>query len=147
MQPLFFEDVKVGMTFRSAMSEPITLEMCEAHERITMDRVHRPENIPGQSEDDPIVVQGNLITALTGGLLFEVGHFKRTLKAQKEKHIIYARPTFVGNRIYATEEVVEVKDQPGKPTGIVILKRQTFNERGVLVQDVPYQDYRVAKRS
>lgn len=146
MKSLFFGDVKVGMQFRSAASEPFTLEMCQAHATLTGDRVHKPVQVKGQPGVTKVVVQGNLITARTGGLLFEVGHFNETLLAQAEKHIVYKSPVFVGDSIYAIEEVVEVRDQEGRSTGIVVLKRTTYNQRDEVVQLVPFQDYRVLKQ-
>jgi acyl dehydratase len=146
MNSLFFGDVQVGMQFRSAMSAPFTLEMCEAHAALTGDRVHKPVPVKGQPGIMRVVVQGNLITARTGGLLFEVGHFNETLLAQAEKHIVYKSPTYVGDSIYAIEEVVKVDEQEGRSTGIVVLKRTTFNQDDQVVQLVPFQDYRVLKR-
>ncbi len=147
MQSLFFQDVQVGAEFRSALSEPFTIEMCEIHARNTGDRVHKPSMRKGEDPSKArVVVQGNLITARTGGLLFEVGHFNETLLSQAEKCIKYASPTFVGDSIYAVEKVLEVTDQPGKSTGIVVLERWTYNQDNVLVQHVYRQDYRVLKR-
>jgi acyl dehydratase len=137
---LYFEDLTVGMSFSSAMSEPFTLESIAAFESLTKDRAHVAVG------ERPPQVQGNFLVSLTGGLLFEAGHFVDTLFAQARKDTRFVRPVFVGERIYATETIVALEDRPQKPYGSVKLMRTTFNERHEMVLETT-QEYRVHKRT
>ena len=147
MDSLYFEDLRPYMEFRSAMSRIFTLEAVEAFFTLTGDRVHRPSTGTPDTPGAPgtVMVQGNFIVSVTGGLLFDVGHFTETIFAQARKDTHFRLPLFVGERIYAIERITALSDRPEKPFGKVNLERKTFAEDGRLVLET-MQDYRILKR-
>lgn len=140
MEPVYFEDARVGMTFKTALSDPFTAEASAAFERLTGDRVHAPRS------GKPAIVQGNFIVARTGGLLFDVGHFTKTIHAQTQKDSRFVRPLYVGERIYAIERIVSIEDLESKPYGKVRMERTTYNERGEALV-LTMQEYCIRKRT
>ncbi len=139
MQSLYFEQAEIGMEFKTALSEPFTREMCEAFEMLTRDRAHTKD------PTKPGFVQGNFIVSMTGGLLFDVGHFVDTIVVQTVKNTRFLRPLMLGQRLYAVEKIVRVEDMPGKPFGKVWFDRETFNDNDELILKTE-QEYRIRKR-
>ena len=142
MEPKFFEDLRVGMEFRSALSKPLRTWRLVLYALLTGDRLHKKNLSPGKGR----VVQGNFVVAVTGGVLFAVGHFNETLLAQSRKFTWFKKPVYAGERIYAVEEVTALEDVADKKYGKVTLERRTYNERDELVQQTE-QEYLVLKRT
>ena len=132
MRSLYFEDLELNMAFRSSLSEPFTLEMIKSFEKLTGDQAHPP------------IVQGNLLVARSGGLLFKAGHFRDTIYTQAGKKNTFLKPLKIGERIYVHERIILLEDRPEFPYGKVVLERVTFNERHDRIV-VTEQDYRILK--
>jgi acyl dehydratase len=142
--PHYFEDLREGMEFDSEWSKSITLTSLENYAKETGDCLHEPKQVGSEMK---ILVQGNWVTGLTGGILFDAFHFKTTILLQTKKVINYVGPVYVGDRIRAWEQVIALRDKPGKSYGIVTLWRKTFNEAGDVVQEIPEQEYLIRKRT
>lgn len=144
MPSLFFEDVRIGMEWRTALRKPFTEEDVRAFEVLTDDQVHMYE---ASGKEPRMLVQGNFIVAASGGRLFEdPGHFKKTIVLQTEKLTLFKRPVFIGDRIYVVERVVELDGSVSESAGQVVLARTTFNQNDKLVLNTYRQTYLIRKR-
>lgn len=148
MNSLYFDDVSVGLTFRTALSEPFSREAIEAYFQITGDvfAAHRDDGFARRFGLTAAMVPGNLVVDRSTGLVYENGHFAESLFIQAGKHTRFVKPVYPDECIYVVEAVRGVEDRPRKPYGRIIIERKVFNDRDELVV-VLEQDDRMLKRS
>jgi acyl dehydratase len=147
MESQYFEDLHMGAEFRTQLGEPVTQAMVEQYFDLTGDRfnIHRDNGFAQSFGLKGAMVPGNLVIALSTGLVYAHGHFTDTLVVQASKNVRFVQPLYVGERIAVVERVVELEDRPHKRYARVLLERLVLNEHGDIIQRVD-QDYRVVKR-
>ncbi|GEM_PF-6047768 len=134
-------------TFKTGLSDPITEEMVQEYFRLTGDRffIHSDAAFARRFGFRSMIVPGNLVVALSSGLMYRDGPFRESLLVQSHKDTEFRSPLYIGERIYVVDRVIGIEDRIGKPYGKVDLTRETFSHDDRCIT-VSRQGYRVLKR-
>jgi acyl dehydratase len=146
MTSRYFDDMHIGDSFETALSAPITHDKIEMYFLLTDDRfdIHSDKTFAAACGLRSVMVPGNLVVAISTGLVYRAGYVAESLFVQAKKTVRFATPLYIGERIWVTDTVEEKNDRPEKPYGQVILRRRVFSGTGTLIQEI-VQDYRILK--
>lgn len=143
-QPLYLEDIRVGMKWETPLDpEPFTEEAVHYYVKGTRDRSHGWVTDPDRELGDmgKMPIPGGLAVDRATALIFDLGHFTLgeggSMFAQVRREIDFRTPVYLGDSLRVADEVVEVRpSSSGKPRGIVKIKRTVYNQRGEVTHEI-----------
>lgn len=135
--PLYWDDLPAGTRFESS-SRTITESDVVGFACLTADfnRMHVDAEFAAKSMFGQRIAHGMLIASISIGLLTRTVYNQRmehALVGLLENRLTFPKPTFFGDTVRVVAEVTEQRETRRPDRGIVVFRRQTFNQRGEVV--------------
>ncbi|MCC7182298.1 MAG: (R)-hydratase [Rhodocyclaceae bacterium] len=136
-EPCFFEDLSLGDTFdsptRTVTEADVVNFACLSadHNRLHVDADYAKTSPFGQR-----IAHGMLVLSIMSGLVTRMQlnqHLEPSLMGLLDIQCRFPKPTFIGDTLRVSVQVVE-KTETSKPDrGVVAFRRQVINQRGAAV--------------
>jgi acyl dehydratase len=132
----YFDDLGVGDIFHSAPSVTLTPGLATAHQMILGDRLRLPLSEPLSRE-----VLGSPTALAHPALVWDVAIGQSTLVTQRVvanlfyRGLAFHRAPVLGDTLHTTTEVVALRQNRSKPTGLAALRITTVDQDGRPVLD------------
>ena len=135
----YYDELKVGMTFRHSLGRTVTETDNVLFNSLTMNSqpLHLNEDFASKTQFGQRIVNGiltlGIVVGLTVGDLTE-GTIIANLSYEKVNH---PRPVFHGDTLYVETEVIDMRESRSKPDqGIVKMRHIGKNQHGEIVCEV-----------
>jgi len=137
MAGLYFEEFKIGQTFKHAIRRTVT----EADNVFFSTMTHNPaalhldeEYCKNETEFGTRVVNSGLTLGMMVGISVGDTTLGTTVANLGWDDVRFPAPVFHGDTLHIETEVLELRDSKSRPTnGIVIFEHRAFNQKEVLV--------------
>ncbi|WP_425839938.1 MaoC/PaaZ C-terminal domain-containing protein [Streptomyces fractus] len=133
---LWFDEARVGMRFRTA-ARTVTETDVVNFAGLSGD-YHEVHTNAERMRDSPFgarLVHGALVLSMVTGLRGRLGIFDESIVAFAEiRSWRFAAPVFIGDTIYATNEIVALRDTSKPDRGLMDQRVDVMNQEGVVVQ-------------
>ncbi|MAE29193.1 MAG: dehydratase [Planctomycetes bacterium] len=132
--PLWFEDLVLGRTFRSA-TRTITAADIAAFSRLSGDHnpLHTDEELARKSTFRGTVAHGHLVQSVASGLAWDLGIFRGTLVALKGIEITFVAPVRPDTELCLELTVSELDQEPRPRRGLVVFGARVLDGAEELV--------------
>lgn len=139
-QELFWDDLEIGARYSTA-SRTITETDVVTFAALTGDfnRLHVDAEYAKTTHFGQRIAHGLLVASVSAGLNTRtvVNQFiEHALLGLLETELTFKRPTFLGDTISVSVEVVELKETSRKDRGVAVFRRTTTNQRKEAVLEV-----------
>ncbi|GEE01650.1 MaoC family dehydratase [Gordonia spumicola] len=137
MQPLWFDDAEVGMSF-DTVGRTVTEADVVNFAGVSGDFhvLHTDAELMERSDFGQRIVHGALILSMVTGLRGRLGIFDETLIAFAEiRTWKFRRPVFIGDTIRVRNTVTELIETSTPDRGVMVQRVEVLTQRGEVVQD------------
>lgn len=135
-EPLFFDDLEVGMSFTTA-ARAVDEQMLGTFVELSGDRnpLHVDEEFARASGFERRLVHGALVFAVATGLRQQTGLFAGSMLAMLElRSWRFVAPVFLGDSITVATTIAQLRSTSSPSRGVVIQQVDVHNQSHTLVQ-------------
>jgi acyl dehydratase len=136
---LYWDDLEQGTRFTSS-ARTITESDVVGFAALSADynRMHVDAEFAAQSSFGQRIAHGMLVASISIGLLTRTVQnqlMEKALVGLLENKLSWPKATFFNDTIHVVAEVAERRETRRADRGIIVFRRQTFNQRGEVVCD------------
>ena len=137
MGGLGFDDAEIGMRFdtpRRTVTEADVVNFCGVSG--DFHTLHTDAEAMRDSQFGERIAHGALVLSIVTGLRGRLGIFTDSLLAFAEiRRWRFVRPVLIGDTIYASNEIVELRPTSKADRGVMVQKVEVFNQHQELVHE------------